>query len=256
LFGRRWKYVYDQLQKGYSVLLTDVDNVFLRYHPLQNFDESEYDVFHAYSTSYPTHVFEQMGFTVCGGGMSWLRADPKVIRFVASLVNKCKCLKDENDDDFCKNCYCDDQVALNELLWKGKHSVTWDRTFEKPKSLKDYPWRIVTRISSTTRHHIKVVSQVCLSSTASQKIPRGQLGGHASQSQSKCRHPSVGGSMFFQEKPNHNILIIELDVQNGRTSFLQRLPLPSLYIQTVLWPVQVLRKFDFHASPTTMALAS
>jgi hypothetical protein len=155
LFGRRWKYVYEQLQKGFSVLLTDVDNVFLRYHPLQDFEESEYDAFYAYSTSYPTHVFDQMGFTVCGG-MSWLRADPKVIRFVATLVNKCKCLN-EDDGNFCKKCHCDDQVALNELLWEGKHNVTWDRTFRTPpKSLKDYPWTSVTGISSKTRHRVKV----------------------------------------------------------------------------------------------------
>jgi hypothetical protein len=152
LFGRRWKYVLDQLNQGHSVLLTDVDNVFFRYLPMKELEESKFDVFHAFSTAYPVYVFESMGFTVCGG-MAWLRAHPRVIRFVGSLVNKCKCLKEE---DLCKNCYCDDQVALNEMLWKGKHKVTWDRTIPKPASQKDFQWKSLTGISTTTKHRVKI----------------------------------------------------------------------------------------------------
>lgn len=152
LFGRRWKYVHDQLKKGWNVLLTDVDNVFSRYYAMKEMEESNFDVFHAYSTSYPVDVFENMGFTVCGG-LSWLRSHAKVIRFVGSLVNKCKCQKEK---DLCKHCYCDDQVALNEMLWTGKHKITWDRAIPKPASLKDYQWKSLTGISVTTKHRIKI----------------------------------------------------------------------------------------------------
>ncbi|CAJ1957320.1 unnamed protein product [Cylindrotheca closterium] len=160
IFGRRWKYVYDQLLKGHSVLITDVDNVFRRNFALQNLEQSEYDVFHAYSTSYPTHVFEEMGFTVCGG-LSWLRDDSKVKRFVRSLVNRCNCLelqpdKPDTSDELCKKCYCDDQIALNEMLWKGKHKVNWDHEMSKPANLSDFPFEGLTGVSSTTKHRIKV----------------------------------------------------------------------------------------------------
>ena len=82
------------LQHGHNVLLTDVDNVFSRLLPMRDLEDhpDRIDVFHAYSTSYPTHVFNDMGFTVCGG-MSWLRATPPVLRFVGSVVNQCNCLE-------------------------------------------------------------------------------------------------------------------------------------------------------------------
>lgn len=167
IFARRWTFIYQQLQQGYSVLLTDVDNVFSRYLPMSELEDSNVDVYHAYSTSYPTHVFEEMGLTVCGG-MSWLRATAKVIRFVGSLVNACKCmplvlekqLQDQNtknnNEKQCRDCSCDDQVVLNELLWKGKHKVIWDRNLSKPKSLDDYQWESMTGVSSKTKHRIQI----------------------------------------------------------------------------------------------------
>jgi hypothetical protein len=168
IFGRRWTFIYEQLIRGHHILMTDVDNVFSRYLPMKELEDStqKVDVFHAYSTSYPTDVFEDMGLTVCGG-MSWLRSTPSVIRFVGSLVNRCKCMglvvagettttQAVDDERLCRECQCDDQVALNELLWKGKHKVLWDRNLSKPKSLKDYPWEPLTGISSKTRHKIAI----------------------------------------------------------------------------------------------------
>lgn len=153
IFGRRWRYVYKQLQEGFHILMTDVDNVFWRYHPLKDFeDTTDVDIFHAFSTSYPTYVFEDIGLTVCGG-MSWLRATPKVISFVSALLKKCKCL---NTRKLCKNCQCDDQVVLNELLWKGEHKVIWDRNISKPTSLRDWQWDGLKGVSSTTQHRIQV----------------------------------------------------------------------------------------------------
>lgn len=159
IFGRRWAYIYEQLQQGHSILMTDVDNVFLRYLSMKEFEHASVDIFHAYSTSYPIDVFEQMGFTVCGG-MSWLRSTPPVINFVGSLVNKCGCKgligKAMVPDALCRACTCDDQVVLNELLWSGKHKIIWDRNISKPTSLKDYPWEGITGVSSKTKHRVAI----------------------------------------------------------------------------------------------------
>ena len=168
LFARRWKYLYETLQDGYHVLLTDVDNVFRRYLPMQELEDSPFDVYHAYSTSYPISVYEQMGFTVCGG-MGWYRSTPGVMKFVGTLLNHCHCwrLKEVNCK---KDCVCDDQVVLNELLAKGKHAVTWTPQEKRPNttttststststfpSLKDYPWKPKTGISAKTQHKIYV----------------------------------------------------------------------------------------------------
>ena len=159
IFARRWTYIFEQLQKGYSILLTDVDNVFLRHLAMKHFEDAPVDVFHAYSTSYPIDAFEGMGFTV-SGGMSWLRATTSVMNFVGSLINKCKCRDlvgmTSTTDKVCRDCSCDDQIVLNELLWKGKHKVIWDRNFSKPSSLHDYPWEGVTGISSKTKHRVAI----------------------------------------------------------------------------------------------------
>lgn len=158
IFGRRWTYTFEQLRQGYSILLTDVDNVFLRYLAMKEFEDIDVDVFHAYSTSYPEYVFKDMGFTVCGG-MSWLRSTPSVINFVGTLVNKCKCRDlvgtTSVPEKVCRNCMCDDQVVLNEMLWKGKHKGG-PKKLSKPKSNQDYPWEGMTGVSNKTKHRIAI----------------------------------------------------------------------------------------------------
>ena len=66
-------YVLHQLRAGYSVLLTDVDNIFVRYLDTAELEESGYDVYHAYCHNFPVR-FLSMGFTVCGG-MVWLKGN-------------------------------------------------------------------------------------------------------------------------------------------------------------------------------------
>jgi hypothetical protein len=102
LFAQRWLYALEQLKAGYHLLMTDVDNIFSKYHPLSSMELSEYDVFHALETKYPEDVFNASGFVVCGG-MGWFRSSPRTIEFVQLLVNRC-------------NGQCDDQVKLNSLL--------------------------------------------------------------------------------------------------------------------------------------------
>jgi hypothetical protein len=133
LFALRWKFVVDQLEQGINVLLTDVDNIFSRYIPLNsNHDpfssstmttvttiphSSSVDVWHAYATKYPRNAFSKLGFTVCGG-MSWWRASAPAIRFAKIIHENCGIM-------------CDDQRVLNNLLAdETKLNMTWYRTSE------------------------------------------------------------------------------------------------------------------------------
>ncbi len=111
LFALRWKYILHQLQQGIHVLMTDCDNIFTRYLPLSELEDSEYDVYHAYESRYPADVFEQQGFCVCGG-MSWFRASPKVIQFIQMVIDQCQDM-------------CDDQVILNRIILH-QLNMTWD----------------------------------------------------------------------------------------------------------------------------------
>lgn len=113
IFALRWRYILQQLKQGIHVLLTDCDNIFSSYVPLSEFEQSEYDVFHAYETKHPGIVFAKQGFCVCGG-MSWFRASPKVIHFIQHVVANCKDL-------------CDDQDILNRVILYNLN-MTWDHT--------------------------------------------------------------------------------------------------------------------------------
>jgi hypothetical protein len=102
IFGQRWLYTLQQLKMGHHILITDVDNIFSKYHPMSSMELSEYDVFHALETKYPVKVYNATGFVVCGG-MGWFRSTPSTIDFVQLLTDRC-------------NGTCDDQVKLNSLL--------------------------------------------------------------------------------------------------------------------------------------------
>jgi hypothetical protein len=75
LFGSRWNYILRQLQQNHNVLFTDVDNVFVRYLDMSEFENSQYDSYHAYAGTvdgFPRNICKKIGFTICSG-MSWLR---------------------------------------------------------------------------------------------------------------------------------------------------------------------------------------
>eukprot|EP00592_Proboscia_alata_P000465 CAMPEP_0194369594 /NCGR_PEP_ID=MMETSP0174-20130528/17914_1 /TAXON_ID=216777 /ORGANISM="Proboscia alata, Strain PI-D3" /LENGTH=481 /DNA_ID=CAMNT_0039146637 /DNA_START=45 /DNA_END=1490 /DNA_ORIENTATION=- len=151
MFGSRWHYVLAQLEAGFHVLLTDVDNVFNFHKPLSEMEESTYDVYHAYAgtiDTFPRNLYKIMGFTVCGG-MSWLRSTPGVIDYVRAITAKCGCLQLD-----C-NCYCDDQVVLNNYVYQ--HYV-WDRkTVTVPWLLKEMQWEGYTGYSNATNgHRVKI----------------------------------------------------------------------------------------------------
>lgn len=151
LFAYRWVYLLEQLKAGYHILLTDVDNIFSKYHPMSNFEQSKYNVFHALETKHPTAVFDTMGFVVCGG-MGWYRSTPETIQFIQRMVDQC-------------GDRCDDQIILNTLLAKEiQWTLTdWHKSFRTVHPNNSRLDGLLTRgfsgvsTTTTTGHHtIKV----------------------------------------------------------------------------------------------------
>lgn len=153
LFGTRWLYVLRQLQNGTHVLLTDVDNIFMRHMSMTDLEEGDYDVYHAYSTDgYPERFFKINGFTFCGG-MSWFRACEATIALVEMMISKCT----KGRTTKC-GLSCDDQGVLNSLYAGAYLNMTWE-----PKDYRetffqgvDRRWKGISGVSGVTGHRIKV----------------------------------------------------------------------------------------------------
>jgi hypothetical protein len=156
LFARRWKYLLSELQKGQNILMTDVDNIFTQYVPLSELEESESDVFHAFAgtiPSFPRNLFRKFGFTLCGC-LSWWRAIPGVMDFVKRIVQRCHC--DMNVTEDCE-CMCDDQVVLNNIIFKGEYAITWDQKLVVPSAPEDLIWnKSLTGVCNATGHKVQV----------------------------------------------------------------------------------------------------
>ncbi|KAG7340674.1 nucleotide-diphospho-sugar transferase [Nitzschia inconspicua] len=154
LFGSRWTYVWRQLQAGKNVLLTDVDNVFVRYKDLSELEQEPYDSIHAFAgflDAFPRNIFSQTGFTICGG-MSWLRATPGVLQIVQSLIERCGC-----QSTLHCHCKCDDQVVLNNImLLEEPFKIAWDENVTVASSLQDVRWEELTGTCTKTGHRVKV----------------------------------------------------------------------------------------------------
>jgi hypothetical protein len=120
IFAHRWVYMLKQLQAGNHVLITDVDNIFSKYHAMSTMELSEYDVFHALEAKYPTKVFDAQGFTFCGG-MGWFRSSPSTIQLIQQIVDRCGDI-------------CDDQIILNYIMAFGMsmewNITAWHRSFQ------------------------------------------------------------------------------------------------------------------------------
>ncbi len=112
LWYRRIEYCLEQLKKGQSLLLTDVDNIFRKYVPLSEFQDSSYDAIFALEQRFPEPWFEKQGFVFCGG-MTFLKATDKTIEIMEQLLQDC--------DGGTKR--CDDQKEWNILLHNNMH---WD----------------------------------------------------------------------------------------------------------------------------------
>lgn len=147
IFATRWVYVLAQLRNGHNVLLTDADNIFVRYMPMEDLESSEYDVYHAHAGDYPVR-FRNMGFVVCGG-MAWFRASPSAIRFVEWLLKECGWGGDIN-----RPATCDDQSVVN----KGFFFNTLNYTFngEGPSSNSTFWTDSLEGESQVTGHKFKI----------------------------------------------------------------------------------------------------
>jgi Nucleotide-diphospho-sugar transferase len=145
MFGWRWHYILEQLRSGYSILLTDVDNIFVRYVPLQSF--LGYDVIHAYSTPWPEETFRKIGLNVCGG-MVWLQATGPTILYVERIVETCGVM-------------CDDQILINRML-AFDLNVTWDEPVVRMRAnhsqgkFTGLSYKERTGQSQVTGHTIKI----------------------------------------------------------------------------------------------------
>jgi Nucleotide-diphospho-sugar transferase len=112
LFSRRWQYIVDQLKLGYHILITDVDNIFSSYYSMNQFELSEFDIYHALETRHPEDVYHSQGFVLCGG-MGWFRSSSRTIRYVQEIVDQCGII-------------CDDQILLNRLI-AYVFQIQWNR---------------------------------------------------------------------------------------------------------------------------------
>ncbi|GFH51377.1 hypothetical protein CTEN210_07853 [Chaetoceros tenuissimus] len=124
LWYHRILYCLNQLKKGYSILLSDSDNVFMRYVPLSNFQNDVFDAIFALELRFPTNLFASQEFVLCGG-MTFLKATKPTIKIMELLLSKC---------DGGGRQRCDDQVEWNKLL---AQEMTWDADAAKQNKTKD-----------------------------------------------------------------------------------------------------------------------
>jgi hypothetical protein len=110
----------EQIERGTSILLTDVDNIFHRYVPLLDFQNSGFDVIHAYEMAFPPHLFKEYGFVVCGG-MTWYTANNRTLDFLRRLEHLCSAGGTGSQ--------CNDQVEVNRFILVPEiGGVVWDET--------------------------------------------------------------------------------------------------------------------------------
>ncbi|KAL3803345.1 hypothetical protein HJC23_009309 [Cyclotella cryptica] len=178
IFASRWIYVLHQLKSGYSVLLTDADNIFVRYMNMSVLEDSEYDVFHAYCHNFPVN-FLSMGFVICGG-MMWLRGsidggvgkDGAALRYVESILKDCGWNGTDESTEMdvfegaihaskridpvpirSQAAYCDDQSVINMKFFSNSLYYVWDNN-TRPI---DRFWKSeATGIAYATGHSFKI----------------------------------------------------------------------------------------------------
>lgn len=142
IFASRWIYVLHQLKLGHSILMSDADNIFVRYVDTATFEKSDTDVIHAYCWNFPVR-FLSMGFIVCGGTM-WLRGDGGVngpaVKYVESILEQCKWdgLSKLREVDYTNHsihqlpnltttaALCDDQQVMNSKFFSNTLNYIWD----------------------------------------------------------------------------------------------------------------------------------
>eukprot|EP00815_Leptocylindrus_aporus_P011982 CAMPEP_0116071898 /NCGR_PEP_ID=MMETSP0322-20121206/14113_1 /TAXON_ID=163516 /ORGANISM="Leptocylindrus danicus var. apora, Strain B651" /LENGTH=316 /DNA_ID=CAMNT_0003560453 /DNA_START=228 /DNA_END=1175 /DNA_ORIENTATION=+ len=159
LWAERFAYVQNQIEKGVSILLTDVDNIFSRYISLDHFDfDTETDVFHAHETKFPESAYKKQGFVFCGG-LIYFKANERVKRFMDILISLCKNTGNNG------KLMCNDQVVLNSAYADyNQLKMKWNMTIETNSTRTSHRFDVMdgllikefTGKSETTGHTVRV----------------------------------------------------------------------------------------------------
>lgn len=116
LLSARVHYIYHSLLNGTDIFISDVDSIWNRYVSLHIFKDA--DVFHAFGTKWPPHVYKILGFTVCTG-VALYRSTPRTIDLLKRMVVSCSKSKHRVDGQLILN-----DVYLNELRIKWNSNLT------------------------------------------------------------------------------------------------------------------------------------
>jgi hypothetical protein len=156
LMMKRLQFAIKKMRAGVSILLTDIDNIFMRHVPLSEFWDESYDVIHAYEGRFPVPVFEKMGFVVCGG-RQWFRATKGSILFLEMVMKYC-----QNEQK------CNDQIAFNQLMLNDLQ-MQWDKDLYRSdaprvnlpanEEMHGLMTESVTGRSLVTNHTVKIWSR-------------------------------------------------------------------------------------------------
>jgi Nucleotide-diphospho-sugar transferase len=159
LFVARWIYVRQKLLEGYHVLMTDVDAVYNYNEPVSKLEEGDFDHYTAYANKMPAHIFQQLGFTICGC-FNWMRSTPSMIHFLNLFLSNCGCTSQPTPRQGSNNatctCACDDQVTMNSMFFYQLDMV-WDpyRGSKKGEFLQNS----LTGTSQRTGQRIKILDR-------------------------------------------------------------------------------------------------
>jgi hypothetical protein len=118
VWHHRVKYMKKSISEGTSILLTDVDNVFMSYRDLNTkFYDQDYDIIFGNAMHYPKDVYADKKLNVLAS-LIWIKGTPNSLDFVNTWESSCHDLKQKGEQ-------CDDQVMLNKNLHYN-YDMKWD----------------------------------------------------------------------------------------------------------------------------------
>jgi hypothetical protein len=123
VWHHRVKYTKKSISEGTSILLTDVDNVFMSYRDLKTkFYDQDYDIIFGHGMHYPVDVYADKKLLVLAG-LIWIKATHNSLDFVNAWESSCNYLKQ-------KGRKIDDQVILNKQLHYN-YDMKWDYVLDE-----------------------------------------------------------------------------------------------------------------------------
>jgi hypothetical protein len=123
VWHHRIKYTKKTISEGTSILLTDVDNIFMSYRDLKTeFYDQDYDIIFGHGMHYPKYVYDDKKFTVLAG-LIWIKATTNSLDFVNAWESSCHNVQQKGGK-------CDDQVILNKNLHYN-YDMKWDYVLDE-----------------------------------------------------------------------------------------------------------------------------